>query len=70
MAARIAAHKGARVIGVDRVPERIARAQARGIETVNMDEVDDVGEAIRDLTGGLGTDSVIDASAWKPTVHH
>ncbi|UOG23273.1 glutathione-dependent formaldehyde dehydrogenase [Gordonia amicalis] len=61
MAARIAAHKGARVIGVDRVPERIARAQARGIETVNMDEVDDVGEAIRDLTGGLGTDSVIDA---------
>ncbi|KAF0968018.1 MULTISPECIES: zinc-dependent alcohol dehydrogenase [unclassified Gordonia (in: high G+C Gram-positive bacteria)] len=61
MAARIAAHKGARVIGVDRVPERIARAQARGIETVNMDDVDDVGEAIRDLTGGLGTDSVIDA---------
>ncbi|GAC02847.1 putative aldehyde dehydrogenase [Gordonia namibiensis NBRC 108229] len=61
MAARIASHKGARVIGVDRVPERIRRAQGRGIETVNLDEVDDVGEAIRDLTGGLGTDSVIDA---------
>ncbi|AZZ80878.1 glutathione-dependent formaldehyde dehydrogenase [Gordonia alkanivorans] len=61
MAARIASHKGARVIGVDRVPERIRRAQGRGIETVNFDEVDDVGEAIRDLTGGLGTDSVIDA---------
>lgn len=61
MAARIASHKGARVIGIDRVPERIRRAQGRGIETVNFDEVDDVGEAIRDLTGGLGTDSVIDA---------
>ncbi|WP_439030147.1 zinc-dependent alcohol dehydrogenase [Gordonia terrae] len=61
MAARIAAHQGARVIGVDRVPERLARAEARGIETVNFDEVDDVGDAIRDLTGGLGTDSVIDA---------
>lgn len=61
MAARIASHKGARVIGVDRVPERIRRAQGRGIETVNFDEVDDVGEAIRDLTGGLGTNSVIDA---------
>lgn len=61
MAARIASHKGARVIGVDRVPERIRRAQGLGIETVNFDEVDDVGEAIRDLTGGLGTDSVIDA---------
>ncbi|AFR50734.1 zinc-dependent alcohol dehydrogenase [Gordonia sp. KTR9] len=61
MAARIAAHQGARVIGVDRVPERLARAEARGIETVNFDAVDNVGDAIRDLTGGLGTDSVIDA---------
>ncbi|EON32648.1 alcohol dehydrogenase [Gordonia terrae C-6] len=61
MAARIAAHQGARVIGVDRVPERLARAEARGVETVNFDAVDNVGDAIRDLTGGLGTDSVIDA---------
>ena len=61
MAARIAAHQGARVIGVDRVPERLARAEARGIETVNFDAVDNVGDAIRDLTGGLGTGSVIDA---------
>ncbi|ANY25093.1 MULTISPECIES: zinc-dependent alcohol dehydrogenase [Gordonia] len=61
MAARIAAHQGARVIGVDRVPERLARAEARGIETVNFDAVDNVGDAIRDLTGGLGTDAVIDA---------
>lgn len=61
MAARIASHQGARVIGVDRVPERLARAQERGIETIDLDAVDNLGDAVRDVTGGLGTDSVIDA---------
>lgn len=62
MAARIAAHRGYRVIAVDRVPERLARAQARGIDTVDLAEhSDDVGDAIRDRTDGRGTDSVIDA---------
>lgn len=62
MAARIAQHKGARVIGVDRVPERLARASARGIETVDLDEHGgDVGDVIGELTGGRGTDAVIDA---------
>ncbi|MGI6797054.1 zinc-dependent alcohol dehydrogenase [Gordonia sihwensis] len=59
MAARIAAHRGIRVIGVDRVPERLARADANGVETVSAD--DDVATAVRDLTSGRGTDSVIDA---------
>ncbi len=62
MAARIATHLGYDVIAVDRVPERIARASARGIRTVNFDALDTtVGDAIRDMTGGRGTDSVIDA---------
>ncbi|WP_241383673.1 zinc-dependent alcohol dehydrogenase [Rhodococcus sp. CH91] len=62
MAARIAAHKGARVIGVDLVPERLARAASRGIEVVDLREVgNDPGDVIRDLTSGRGTDSVIDA---------
>ncbi|VFA88439.1 Formaldehyde dismutase [Gordonia paraffinivorans] len=61
MAARIASHQGARVIGVDRVPERLARAQERGIEMIDLDAVDNLGDAVRDVTGGLGTDSVIDA---------
>lgn len=62
MAARIAAHKGARVIGVDMVPERLARAASRGIEVVDLREVDDnPGDMIRDMTNGRGTDSVIDA---------
>lgn len=61
MAARIAAHQGADVIAVDRVPERLARLEARGIRTVDLDKVDDLGDAIRDLTDGRGTDAVIDA---------
>jgi threonine dehydrogenase-like Zn-dependent dehydrogenase len=62
MAARIAAHLGYDVIGVDLVPERLARQAARGVRTVNAAEVSgSVGDAIRDLTDGRGTDSVIDA---------
>ncbi|WP_420749320.1 zinc-dependent alcohol dehydrogenase [Rhodococcus sp. O3] len=62
MAARIAHHHGARVIGVDLVPERLARAQARGIETIDLTGTDgELGDRIRDLTDGRGTDSVIDA---------
>jgi threonine dehydrogenase-like Zn-dependent dehydrogenase len=61
MAARIALHRGHRVIGVDLVPERIGRAHARGVEVLNLEDVDDLGETIREMTGGRGTDSVIDA---------
>ncbi|WP_111509597.1 zinc-dependent alcohol dehydrogenase [Mycobacterium kyogaense] len=62
MAARIATHLGYRVIAVDRVPERLARATARGIETIDMVGLSgSVGDAVRDLTDGRGTDSVIDA---------
>ena len=50
------------VIAVDRVPERLARAAARGVRTIDLDDVDDkLGDVIRDLTDGRGTDSVIDA---------
>ncbi|MEH3137496.1 MAG: glutathione-dependent formaldehyde dehydrogenase [Mycolicibacterium neoaurum] len=61
MAARIAAHLGYDVIAVDRVPERLARAQQRGLRTLDLEQNPDLGEAIRELTGGRGTDSVIDA---------
>ena len=43
------------------VPERIERARRYGIEVRNPEEHDDVAEAIREMTDGLGTDSVIDA---------
>jgi len=62
MSARIALHRGHRVIGVDVVPERIERARARGVEVLDLsDHKGDLGDAIRDLTDGRGTDSVIDA---------
>ena len=38
MAARIAAHLGYDVIAVDLVPERLARAEARGIRTIDLAE--------------------------------
>jgi threonine dehydrogenase-like Zn-dependent dehydrogenase len=61
MSARIAMHHGFRVIGVDLVPERLARVKARGAEVVDLSQVDDVADAVRDLTAGRGADAVIDA---------
>jgi threonine dehydrogenase-like Zn-dependent dehydrogenase len=62
MAARIAHHLGYRVIAVDLVSERLARAEERGIQTVDLREVGSgLVEAIQDLTDGRGAESVIDA---------
>jgi threonine dehydrogenase-like Zn-dependent dehydrogenase len=62
ISARIARHRGAsQVIGIDLVPERLALAERHGIATVNIEQVDDVGDALRQMTAGRGPDSVIDA---------
>jgi len=63
MAARIGVHRGYRVIGVDLVPERLARASARGVEALDFTQYDngDLSAHIRELTGGRGPDAVIDA---------
>ena len=61
MATRIALHQGFRVIAVDLVPERLARARTRGAEVIDLLAVDDIGEEVRSLTQGRGADSVIDA---------
>jgi threonine dehydrogenase-like Zn-dependent dehydrogenase len=61
MCARIARHLGYRVIAVDGVPERLEMARRHGIEVLNAEDCDDVPGAVRDLTDGRGTDSVIDA---------
>ncbi|MEP7369289.1 MAG: zinc-binding dehydrogenase [Dermatophilaceae bacterium] len=61
-ACRISALKGYRVIGVDFVPERLRRVEARGMEVVDLSEhEDDPGEVIREMTEGRGPDSVLDA---------
>jgi threonine dehydrogenase-like Zn-dependent dehydrogenase len=62
MCCRIAQQRGIeQVIGVDLVPERLARADAHGVKTVNIENEDDIAAALRELTGGRGPDSVIDA---------
>jgi threonine dehydrogenase-like Zn-dependent dehydrogenase len=50
-----------RVIAIDRVPERLQMAKEQGkAEVINYEEVD-AGEAVKEMTGGRGPDSVIDA---------
>jgi threonine dehydrogenase-like Zn-dependent dehydrogenase len=61
MTARIAAHKGARVIGVDLVAERLELAQRYGVETLDLEDHDDISDTIREMTEGRGTDAAIDA---------
>lgn len=62
MAARIAQHLGYQVFAVDMVPERLDRAIARGIHTIDAGNVDgSVGDEVRRLTQGRGSDAVIDA---------
>ncbi|GAT82998.1 molecular chaperone GroES [Streptomyces sp. F-3] len=65
MACRIAKARGAeRVFGVDLVPERLARARRRGVETYDLrgfHHEKDLVAAIQDETDGRGPDAVIDA---------
>lgn len=63
MATRIAQHRGAGlVIGVDLVNERLDRAAAHGVKCLDLRRHEkDLGDAVRELTDGRGTDAVIDA---------
>ncbi len=59
---RIARHLGAaRVIAVDQVAERLRLAEKWGAETIDFGAVDDVTDAIWELTDARGVDSGIDA---------
>ncbi|WP_129666955.1 zinc-dependent alcohol dehydrogenase [Phytoactinopolyspora endophytica] len=61
-ATRIAKYRGARrVIGVDSVPERLARASTFGIDVVDTTQVDDVAEHLVTMADGRGPDATIDA---------
>jgi len=64
MCTRIAQHRGAgRVIAIDLVAERLDRAHAHGVQTLDLSHFDngDLPEAVRELTDGRGPISVIDA---------
>lgn len=61
MTTRIAKHRGVgTVIGVDLVPERMARAEANGVTVLNARDKRLV-EHIRELTDGRGPEAVVDA---------
>lgn len=55
----------ARVIGIDRFPERLRMAREKvGAEAINYEEVD-VLDALTDMTGGRGPDACIDAAGME-----
>ena len=62
MSCRIAQQRGVEhVMAVDLVPERIDRARAHGVDVFDLNEHDDLPEAVRSVTDGRGPISVIDA---------
>ncbi len=61
MCTRVAQHKGARVIGVDLVEERLMRASSHGVRVLDLEDHDDLPGAVRELTDGRGPIAVIDA---------
>lgn len=49
-----------RILAIDQIPSRLDMARAQGAEVIDFSREDPV-EAIRELTGGIGADRVIDA---------
>jgi threonine dehydrogenase-like Zn-dependent dehydrogenase len=60
------------VIAVDKEPYRLrmAREEAGATATINFDEQPDVVEELKEMTGGRGPDSVIDAVGMEATHGH
>ncbi len=61
LVARIAVNAGRRVIGIDRVAERLDLAKSFGAEVLDMNTVSDIPGAIFDLTDGRGAAGTVDA---------
>ncbi|APE20053.1 MULTISPECIES: zinc-dependent alcohol dehydrogenase [Streptomyces] len=72
MCTRVAAHRGAgRVIGIDLVPDRLARAAGHGVQVFDLARYGDhLVDAVRDVTGGRGPDAVIDAVGMEAHGSH
>ncbi len=58
-----------RVIAIDRFPYRLNLARKGGAETINYEEVDDVVQTLKDMTGNVGPDSCIDAVGMEAHGH-
>jgi threonine dehydrogenase-like Zn-dependent dehydrogenase len=57
------------VIAIDRFPERLLMAEAGGAEIVNYEDEPDVVEVLKQMTGGMGPDSCIDAVGLEAHGH-
>jgi threonine dehydrogenase-like Zn-dependent dehydrogenase len=58
----------ARVIAIDRFPERLRLAREAGAETLNYESTD-ILAALREMTGGRGPDACIDAVGMEAHMH-
>jgi threonine dehydrogenase-like Zn-dependent dehydrogenase len=59
-----------RVIAIDRVPERLALAKEKaGAEVLDFSKTENLVEELRELTGGRGPDSCIDAVGMEAEGH-
>jgi threonine dehydrogenase-like Zn-dependent dehydrogenase len=59
-----------RVIAIDRVPERLALAKEKaGAEILDFSKVENIVDQLKDMTGGRGPDSCIDAVGMEAEGH-
>jgi threonine dehydrogenase-like Zn-dependent dehydrogenase len=59
-----------RVIAIDRVPERLRLAKEKaGAEVVDFSRIDNLVEQLKEMTGGRGPDSCIDAVGMEAEGH-
>jgi threonine dehydrogenase-like Zn-dependent dehydrogenase len=58
-----------KVIAIDRFPERLSLARKAKADVLNYNEVDDVVEELRWMTGGRGPDACIDAVGMESHGH-
>ena len=58
-----------RVIAIDRLPYRLRLAEQAGAETINYEEVDDLIQLLKDMTGNVGPDSCMDAVGMEASGH-
>src|SRR5579885_2114779 len=58
-----------RVIAIDRFEYRLSQAEQGGAETINYEQVDDVVQTLKDMTGNIGPDRCIDAVGMEAHDH-
>lgn len=58
-----------RVIAIDRFPYRLRLAEQAGAETINYEEVNDLIQLLKDITGNIGPDSCMDAVGMEASGH-